>query len=113
MTTLATHDLTEPDLLTLIADTCTPLGKPFADRFREACEAEARENDGWINPSLVRARLLNDPAYAPRTYSAQWAGACGRSGFMVKTDIPVQITGEGSRGNSNKSTVWRRWVGAR
>lgn len=118
MTTLATHPL-EPDLLSelaLIADPHTSLRKPFADKFRAACKYEADIDGifefngagplGWINPSKVRARLLDEPDYRPRQFSALWS-----STFLVKTDRPVQITGEGSRGNTNKSTFWRRWIG--
>ena len=111
MTTLATHPADEPDLLALIADQQTPLGKSFADAFRDACEADARAHGGWVNPNHVRLAMLDHPAYEPRKYSAQWSPACGRSGFLETTDRPVQISGKGSRGNGNKSTVYRRWVG--
>lgn len=111
MTSLATHPVEEPDLLGLIADPYTSLNKPFADRFRDACEAEANANDGWVNPNNVRLRLLDAPDYDPRQYSAQWAGACGRHGYMVKTEYPVRISGKGSKGNGGKSVFWRRWVG--
>ena len=112
MTTLATHPTDEPDLLALLADTQTPLGKPFADKFRDACHAEARLCAGWVDPNAVRLRLLDEPDYNPRQYAALWSPACGRDGFLTKTDVPVRIEGAGSRGNSNKSTVDRRWVGA-
>jgi hypothetical protein len=116
-TQLATSPVEEPDLLSLIAD---PWASPFglalsaASRFRDACEAEAGIHDGWVNPSAVRARLLGPDGTLdidPRRYSALWSTACARGGYMVKTDVPVPITGRGSRGNTNKSTVWRRWVG--
>lgn len=109
MTTLATHPLEDPDQVALWADGWTPLGKPFADRFRDACEAEALAHDGWVNPNNVRARLLDELDFDPRTYSAQWGPACGRDGFLDKTDRLVQISGEGSRGNGNKSVRMRRW----
>lgn len=118
MTTLATHDL-EPNLLdelALIADPHTPLRKPFADKFKAACQVAAdlvgpyNLGDfgpaGLINPNMVRLLLLNEPDYNPRQLSALWS-----SKFLMKTSRPVQIEGEGSRGNTNKSTVWRRWLG--
>jgi hypothetical protein len=111
-TQLATSPVADPDQLWLIADDLTPLGKPAADRFRDACEAEARMCDGWVNPSAVRARLLGPDGTLdidPRQFSALWSTACARGGYLTKTDIPVPITGPGSRGNTNKSTVWRRW----
>ena len=111
MTTLATQPVDEPDLLTLIADGYTPLSVPFAIAFRDACEEVARLHDGWVDPNLVRARLIDRPDYDPRRYSAQWAPACGRDGFLTKTNVLTPITGDGSRGNGNKSVPMRRWVG--
>jgi len=105
MTLLATHALDDPDQMSLFADPW--FRKPFADAFREACEAEARMHDGWIDPSRVRERLLDHPSYKPQQLSALWSSSCGRDGFMEKTAMPVRITGEGSRGNTNKSTFWR------
>lgn len=109
MTSLATHPVDDPDLLTLLADELTPLGKPLADAFREACRTEAELHDGWVNPNNVRARLLGHPSYEPRQYAALWAPACGRSGYLNKTTERVQISGEGSRGNGNKDVLLRRW----
>lgn len=108
VTTLATQPTDEPDLLALIADDWTPLARPFSEKFRDACEAEARAHDGWVDPNRVRARLLDEPDYEPRRYAAQWAPACGRDGFLVKTDRLVPITGAGSKGNGNKSVPMRR-----
>lgn len=109
MTTLATSPTDEPDLLSLIAD---PWTRPsFAAAFKAACRAEAELHDGMVNPNRVRARMLDHPEYEPRRYSAQWAPACGREGFLRKTDVLVPIEGEGSRGNGGKSVFARRWVG--
>jgi len=117
MTALATHNLDadQLDLLALIADTETPLGKHFADAFRDACRAEADiagdfDGDnpagpfGWINPNRVRERLIDRPDYEPRSYSAKWS-----LGFLVKTDRDVQIDASHSRGNGGKSVFFRRW----
>lgn len=110
--TLATRPVDEPDLLALIADEQTPLGKPFADKFRDACESEARMCGGWVDPNAVRLRLLDDPDYNPRQYAALWSTATARkTGYLDVTDIPVRIHGEGSRGNGNKTTVFRKWRG--
>jgi hypothetical protein len=109
VTTLATNPLDDPDQIALFGDSWTTLGKPLADTFRDACETEAREHGGWVNPNAVRARLLDDPAYEPRQYAALWSVACSRDGYLDKTDRPVRIAGAGSRGNTNKSTTWRKW----
>jgi hypothetical protein len=106
MTHLATHNL-EPNLLdelALVADPHTPTRKPFADAFEAACRAEADESwGGLIDPSSVRARLLDRPDYNARQLSALWS-----SSWLVKTGVAVRIRGEGSRGNGNKSTFYRR-----
>lgn len=106
---LAASPVEDPDQLALIADDMTPLGKPFADKFRDACEAEARGHGGWVDPNAVRLRLLHDVDYNPRQYAALWSTACARDGYLDKTDVPCPIAGEGSRGNTNKATTYRRW----
>lgn len=108
MTTLSTHPVPNPDQLVLFADPFTATGKQFADKFEAACRAEADLCGGWVDPNAVRLRLLDEPDYDPRQYAALWGHACGRDGFLDKTDVPVQIAGRGSRGNTNKSTVFRR-----
>lgn len=112
MTTLATHPVDEPDLLALIADEQTPLGKLFADKFHDACQAEAQMSGGWVDPNAVRLRLIDEPDYNPRQYAALWSTATARAtGYLDNTDVPVRIQGEGSRGNGNKSTTFRKWRG--
>jgi hypothetical protein len=111
VTTLATQPVEDPDQLALIADNWTTLGRPFSEKFRAACERVAGRQGGWVDPNAVRAELIDEPDYEPRRYAAQWAPACGRDGFLEKTDVLVPIRGEGSRGNGNKSVPLRRWVG--
>lgn len=113
MTYLATQPVADPDQLALIADDWSPLRKPLAEAFRDACEAEGRAHDGWVNPSAVRMRLLDHPSYEPRQLSALWSVACARDGYLDKTDRLVPITGEGSKHNGGKSVRLRRlrgWV---
>jgi hypothetical protein len=120
MTRLATRPVDDPDQLSLIADDWTPIRKPFADAFRDACQVESLiagrfDGDdavgpiGWINPSRVREQVLDHDGYECRQFSALWSKACARDGYMDKTTRLVPITGKGSRGNTNKSTFWRRW----
>lgn len=112
MTTLATHDL-EPNLLdelALIADSQTPLGKPFADAFRDACETDARANLGMVHPSRVSALLHAAVGnFDPRRFSAMWSPACGRDGFLDKTAELAPIDPTVSKGNGNKMVRLRRW----
>jgi predicted ATP-grasp superfamily ATP-dependent carboligase len=96
------------DLLTQVADNVTPLGTLHRDDFRAACEAVADEN-GFVHPNgvslLLRARFGE---VNPRWFSSQWAPACGRNGFMDKTDVMAPILAEVSKGNGNKSVALRR-----
>lgn len=110
MTTLATHDLdpNQLDLLALVADNTSPLGTLHASDFKAACLAVA-DADGWIHPNGVSLKLIERFGEVnPRWFSAQWAGACGRNGFMDKTDVMVPILAQVSRGNGNKSVALRR-----
>lgn len=114
MTALATHSLqpVEYDVLALIADTVTPLGIDLADRFREACQAEAAAHDGLIHPSRVTARLKAEvPDLNIRRVSALWSTAEKPGGYLVKTETWAQLDGTVSRGNGNKSAPLRRWIG--
>lgn len=110
MTTLATSpvDADQLDLLDCITDESTPLGSLHRQDFEDACRAVA-DIDGYVNPNHVSARLhALFGEVNPRWLSAMWSSACSRKGFLDKTDIWVQIDGTRSRGNSNKSTVYRR-----
>ena len=111
MTTLATHDLdpNQLDLLAAIADNESPLGSLHASDFRAACEAVA-DSDGWVDPNLVSKRLHDTfGEISPRWYSAQWAGACGKNGFMdTHREVLVPIHAARSKGNGNKSLPMRR-----
>lgn len=113
-TSLSTRPVENPDELALFGDDWTSLGKPHSDRFRDACRQVAAENGGDVDPSKVRALLLEDDgilSIPARQYSALWGTACSRTGYLVKTDVRVPIVGEGSKGNRNKDCLLRRWVG--
>lgn len=114
MTTLSTHPVEDPDQLALIADNWTVTREVVADYFREACYVDARNHDGWVDPSRVRRSMIfrfGEDGYNPRQLSALWSTACSRDGYLDNTDRWVQITGAGSRGNGNKSVRLRRWRG--
>ena len=107
---LAAQPVDEPDLLALIADEVTPLGKPFADAFRDACRKDAEAHDGYVHPSRVSALLHSAVGdFDPRRFSAMWAPACGRDGYLDKTDMLAPIDPTNSRGNGGKSVRLRRW----
>lgn len=97
------------DLLTLVADNATPLGKLHRADFEEACRAVA-DADGWVNPNLVSAWLhARFGEINPRAYSAAWSSACGPNGFMdTHREIQVPIDGKHSRGNGGKTLPMRR-----
>jgi hypothetical protein len=109
MTTLAAHDLdpNQLDLLALVADNSTPLGRLHRDDFEQACRAV--EFDGIVDPNLVSAWLhTRFGEVKPQWLSAMWCASCGPSGFMDKTDAYVPIDGKHSKGNANKSVQLRR-----
>lgn len=116
MTLLAYSPTDDYDLLALAGDGDTPLSKPFADRFRDACKADADAHDGWVNPNHVRAAMLaieDFSAREVRQYAGLWCKAAGREGFL---DVPdrtntVPIKGPGSTRNGNKAVPMRRWRG--
>lgn len=112
MTTLAAVpvDPNQLDLLSLVADTETPLGSLHADDFRHACYFDAVNNDGWVHPSRVSAALTRRfGEFNPRWFSAQWAPACGPNGFLDKTEVEAPIDSSVSKGNGNKTVKLRRW----
>ena len=112
MTTLAVRPVDEPNLLALLADEVTPLGKSFADAFRDACREDADAHDGWVHPSRVSALLHESVGdFSPQRFSAMWSPACGREGYLDKTDTLAPIDPEHSRGNGNKDVRLRRWRG--
>lgn len=112
MTTVGVGALDEPDLLALLADDYTPLGRVRMDDFRAACRADAEDHDGWVHPSRVSAILhTRFGQIDPRSFSAKWAPACGPDGFLDKTDRLAAIDATHSRGNSNKKVPLRRWRG--
>lgn len=111
MTTLATHtDPDQLDMIALLADEATPLGKVHMDDFRAACLADARAHDGWVHPSRVSEILRGRfGEIDPRSFSARWAPACGPNGFLDKTDVLAPIDPAHSKGNGGKSVRLRRW----
>ena len=110
---LSTHSLEDPDQLALIADNWTTLAVDLADRFREACRAEAFAHDGWVHPCAVTARLkADDPDVNTRRISALWSTAVARkNGYLDQTKRPAQLDGAVSKGNGNKESTYRRWRG--
>ena len=109
MTTLATNplDSIQLDLLDAITDVETPLGSLHAGDFEAACRAVAV--DGLVDPNRVSA-LLHERfgEVNPRWYSAMWASACGKRGFLDKTDALVPIDPTHSRGNGGKKVLYRQ-----
>lgn len=114
MTTLASRPVDEPNFLALIADGDTPLSKPFADRFRDACKADADAHGGEVNPNRVRAAMLaveDFSAREVRQYAGLWSKAAGPNGYL---DVPdrrntVPIDPSASTRNGNKDVPLRRW----
>lgn len=112
MTILGVGPLDEPDLLSLIADPYTGLGKLRMEDFKAACRADAEAHDGEVHPSRVSALLHQRfGEIDPRSFSAKWGPACGPKGFLDKTEEPAPIDPTHSKGNGNKDIRLRHWRG--
>lgn len=116
MTTLATSPVEDPDQIALFGDDWTALKKPFADRFREVCEQVGAKADGWVNPNVVRALMLDGAVeftYAEaKQYAGLWCKAAAKDGFLdTHRDVLVPIAGVGSTRNGGKSLPMRRLRG--
>lgn len=94
------------DLLEAVAAADSPL---TPKDFMDVCMEIGRQNNGWVNPNLVSARLHQRFDHIkPQWLSAQWAPACGPNGFLNTTDVEVPIDPTHSRGNGNKGIKLRR-----
>lgn len=113
MTTLAARPVDEPDLLALLADEQTVLGKPFADAFRAACRRDADAHDGWVNPNRVSHLLREELGdFSSQRFSAMWSPACNaEKGYLDMTTVSAPIDPTVSKGNGNKDVPLRRWRG--
>lgn len=97
------------DLLTLVADEDSPIGRDVPAMFLAACERDARAHDGCVSVNRVRS-LLADVDINPRRYSSLWSAFTGRGKPMVKTGEWETCSGSES-GNDGRPFVLRRWVG--
>lgn len=109
--TIASVDEDTADLLTLLADTQTPLGADHYARFLEACKADAAAHAGLVSVNRVRAALTVDDELQihPRAFSAMWSAATGPGRSMVKTGNWITCEGSTS-GNDGRPYPERRWV---
>lgn len=103
------------DLLHLVADTESPVGRDAVAAFLAACQADAKANDGRVCVSRVSDMLPEDITSTER-YSSLWQAHTGNGRPMqrVKDSLgrTVYDTREGSRSHNNgKPTIARRWVG--
>ena len=113
--TFAPVDSDTADLLSLVADTESPVGRDAVALFLAACEADAAANDGVVSVSRVGAALPEDLTSTER-YSSFWSAFTGRDKPMRKVTIqdglPLWEVREGSRsGNNGKPFRNRIWVG--
>lgn len=103
------------DLLALIADVESPVGRDVPALFLAACERDAATHDGLVSVNRVRA-LLADEDIPPRRYSSLWGHYTGPGRPMVKayTDgQPLWETCQGSPSrNDGRPFQLRRWIGA-
>lgn len=102
------------DLLELVADAESPIGRTDVDAFLDACRRDAMAHDGLVSVNRVRA-LMDGRDIEHHRYSAFWARFTGKDRPMVKAtpaDGQVWETCEGSTsGNDGRPYRLRRWVG--
>lgn len=100
------------DLLSLVADTDTPLGRERYEAFLVACAADATTHGGLVSVNRVRAALSVDGVLQvePRAFSAMWSASTGLGKPMVKTGAWETCSGSTS-GNDGRPYPVRRWVG--
>ena len=101
------------DLLGLVADTQTPLGRSHYARFLAACEADALTHNGLVSVNRVRAALTVDDQLQidPRAFSGMWAASTGHGRPIQRTEGWEMCRGSSS-GNDGRPYRLRRWVGA-
>lgn len=97
------------DLLTLVADESSPIGRDVPDLFLDACRRDAMAHDGLVSVNRVRM-LLADRDIPPRRYSAMWSNFTGAGRPMVKSDEWETCEGSTS-GNDGRPFKLRVWVG--
>ena len=112
--TFAPVDEPTADLLTLVANTHSPVGHDAVDAFLTACEADADAHSGEVSVNRVGSALAVAGIEHHR-YSALWSHFTGRDRPMRKADSrdPRQWEtrcGSTSR-NDGKPMKLRRWVG--
>lgn len=97
------------DLLSLVADVESPVGRDVPALFLAACERDAAANGGLVSVNRVRRMLVGEDI-DPRRYSSLWSVFTGRGKPMVKTSEWETCAGSES-GNDGRPFVLRRWVG--
>ena len=97
------------DLLTAVATNPHPLATPERERIIAAMEVVAGDNDGVIDPNVVRRALTNPTTGAldvnPRVLSASYAALAAR-GFLTRAGWVESDDARGHNGGKRIS-LWR------
>lgn len=97
------------DLLSLVADPDSPIGRDAPALFLAACESDARAHGGQVSVNRTRALLVNADI-EPRRLSSFWGHFTGPGRPMVRTGRWEVCAGSYSR-NDGRPLPTRRWVG--
>lgn len=97
------------DLLSLVADVESPIGRDVPALFLAACRRDALAHSGYVSVNRVRALLAGEDI-PPRRYSSLWSAFTGRGKPMRKSGEWETCQGSGS-GNDGRPFALRRWVG--
>lgn len=98
------------DLLALVADPESPVGRDDVAAFLDACRRDAMAHDGLVSVNRVR-KLMDGRDIEHHRYSAFWARFTGKGRPMVKADGWEVCEGSTS-GNDGRPYRLRRWAGA-
>jgi hypothetical protein len=103
------------DLLAMVADAESPVGRDAVAAFLAACEADAANHGGIVSVSRVGA-ALTEAGIEHHRYSSFWSHFTGhgkpmRPATTADTDPPWEIRRGSKSGNNGKPMRLRVWVG--
>lgn len=96
------------DLLSLVADCGSPIGRDDPEDFLAACRRDAMAHNGEVSVNRVRF-LMSDAGIEPHRYSSFWNTFTGKGRPMIKADRWETCEGSTS-GNDGRPYRLRTWV---
>lgn len=103
-------DTETSDLLHLVADTESPVGRDAVELFLDACRIDAKHHGGVVSPSRVRALMAGADVEHHR-YSSLWAAFTGKGKPMRRLPGQFEECTGSTTGNNGRLYPLRKWVG--